>query len=65
MSRKRKLETLAALGVLKDKDVKDIQARLAKPKGYNKALQGWVAIALIEAIVITGLIAYIWALRLI
>ena len=32
MSRKRKLESLAQLGILKDSDVKTIQAKLVEPK---------------------------------
>jgi hypothetical protein len=61
MSRKQKLETLAALGVLKDSDVKHIQGRLSqRPKAYGRALTGWVAIALIEAIVIAGLTVLAW-----
>jgi hypothetical protein len=65
MSQKRKLESLASLGLLKDSDVKAIQAKLGRPEGYGRALTGWVAIALIEATVIAGLLVYIWALRLI
>lgn len=55
MSRKQKLETLAALGVLKDQDVRHIQGRLSRrPKAYSKALLGlWTivgALALANAV---------------
>jgi hypothetical protein len=66
MSQKRKLESLASLGILKDSDVKSIQAKLGKPKDYNRALTGWVGLALIEAIVILGLTLTVhtqWFLR--
>ena len=61
MSRKQKLETLAALGILKDQDVKHIQGRLSqRPEAYGRALTGWVALALIEAVMIAGFTVLIW-----
>jgi hypothetical protein len=57
MSKKRRLESLAQLGMLKDEDIKALQ----KPKPIErKAPIGWITLAVVEAITIVGLLALIW-----
>ena len=59
MSRQRKLESLQQLGILKAQDVAKIQTRLTMPKAplfYNRALTGWVALALISGAGNIGLV---------
>lgn len=67
MSAKRKLESLASLGLLKDSDVKKLQTRL-DPRGLSinellpKALFGLKVLIGIEATVIIMLLIRLWQL---